>query len=272
MRYALAGEGRTGLASSDLIALYREWLDAYPLVSIEDGLAEDDWDGWKQMTAELGGRVQIVGDDLFVTNPEILAQGIAEGLANALLVKVNQIGTLTETLEAVEMAKTHAYANITQPPLGGDRGHHHRRPGGRHPRGADQDRRPVPQRPRRQVQPSAAHRRGAGGRGHLSRGQGLPPLDTVTRARSARPERFASAPCWARPSLLVFALLAIAALKSNRDLAGGARPRAAADGEDRRHRAPRASGCACASTACATTPACSSGWPARTWGWSGRAT
>jgi enolase len=112
VRYALAGEGRTGLASADLIALYREWLDAYPLVSIEDGLAENDWDGWKQMTAELGGRVQIVGDDLFVTNPEILAKGIAQGLANALLVKVNQIGTLTETLEAVEMAKTHSYANV----------------------------------------------------------------------------------------------------------------------------------------------------------------
>ncbi len=111
-RYALAGEGRTGLSSSDLIALYREWLDAYPLVSIEDGLAEGDWEGWKEMTAELGSRVQIVGDDLFVTNPEILTRGIAEGLANALLVKVNQIGTLTETLEAVEIAKTHAYANI----------------------------------------------------------------------------------------------------------------------------------------------------------------
>jgi len=111
-RYALAGEGRTGLASSDLIALYREWIDAYPLVSIEDGLAEGDWEGWKEMTAELGNRVQIVGDDLFVTNPEILTRGIAEGLANALLVKVNQIGTLTETLEAVEIAKTHAYSNI----------------------------------------------------------------------------------------------------------------------------------------------------------------
>jgi enolase len=111
-RYALAGEGKSGLAAADLIALYRDWLDAYPLVSIEDGLAEGDWAGWKQMTAELGSRVQIVGDDLFVTNPEILAKGIDQGLANALLVKVNQIGTLTETLEAVEMAKTHAYANV----------------------------------------------------------------------------------------------------------------------------------------------------------------
>jgi enolase len=112
VKYALAGEGRTGLASADLIALYREWIDAYPLVSIEDGLAENDWDGWKELTAELGSRVQLVGDDLFVTNPEILAKGIKEGLANSLLVKVNQIGTLTETLEAVEMAKTRAYSNI----------------------------------------------------------------------------------------------------------------------------------------------------------------
>src|SRR5947199_423406 len=112
VRYALAGEGRSGLSSSDLIALYRDWLGAYPLVSIEDGLAEDDREGWKEITAELGSRVQLVGDDLFVTNPEILARGIADGLANALLVKVNQIGTLTETLEAVEMAKTHSYSNV----------------------------------------------------------------------------------------------------------------------------------------------------------------
>ncbi len=110
--YALAGEGRSGLSSADLIGLYKEWIDAYPLVSIEDGLAENDHAGWKALTAELGSRVQIIGDDLFVTNPAILAKGIRDGLANALLVKVNQIGTLTETLEAVEMAKTHAYANI----------------------------------------------------------------------------------------------------------------------------------------------------------------
>jgi enolase len=110
--YDLEGEGRRGLSSSDLIATYRDWLDAYPLVSIEDGLAEHDQEGWKQLTAELGGRVQLVGDDLFVTNPEILSQGIAGGLANALLVKLNQIGTLTETLDAVDLAKTHAYANI----------------------------------------------------------------------------------------------------------------------------------------------------------------
>jgi len=112
VRYELAGEGRKGLKASDLIATYRDWIEAYPLVSIEDGLGESDREGWAELTAELGDRVQLVGDDLFVTNPEILAEGIADGLANALLVKLNQIGTLSETLAAVELAKTHAYANI----------------------------------------------------------------------------------------------------------------------------------------------------------------
>jgi len=111
-RYHLDGEGKRGLSAEDLIALYRDWCDAYPLVSIEDGLAEGDWDGWARLTRELGQRTQLVGDDLFVTNPEILARGVERGVANALLVKVNQIGTLTETLEAVELAKTHAYANV----------------------------------------------------------------------------------------------------------------------------------------------------------------
>jgi enolase len=112
VRYDLAGEGRRNLTSADLIATYREWLEAYPLVSIEDGLAENDHQGWKELTVELGQRVQLVGDDLFVTNREILAQGIAAGLANAMLVKLNQIGTLTETFAAVELAKTNAYANV----------------------------------------------------------------------------------------------------------------------------------------------------------------
>ncbi len=111
-RYALAGEGREGLASGDLVALYAEWLEAYPLVSIEDGLAEGDRGGWRELTERLGSRVQLVGDDLFVTNPEILAEGIADGLANALLVKLNQIGTITETLAAVELAKKSGYANV----------------------------------------------------------------------------------------------------------------------------------------------------------------
>ena len=110
--YRLEGDGRDNLTADDLVDLYEGWLAEFPLVSIEDGLAEDDREGWRMMTERLGARVQIVGDDLFVTNPEILAEGIADGLANALLVKVNQIGTLTETLAAVEMAKTHAYAHV----------------------------------------------------------------------------------------------------------------------------------------------------------------
>ncbi len=112
VRYALAGEGRTGLSSSDLVGLFEEWVGAYPLVSIEDALAENDHKGWAELTRALGSKVQLVGDDLFVTNPKILQAGIHDGLANALLVKVNQIGTLTETLEAVELARCHRYANV----------------------------------------------------------------------------------------------------------------------------------------------------------------
>jgi enolase len=111
-QYNLEGEGRTGLSSRDLVELYRDWVGAYPLVSIEDGLAEGDWPGWKELTEALGERTQLVGDDLFVTNPEILSRGIAEGIANAMLVKVNQIGTLSETLTAVDLAKSKGYANI----------------------------------------------------------------------------------------------------------------------------------------------------------------
>ncbi|MDH3254856.1 MAG: phosphopyruvate hydratase [Acidobacteriota bacterium] len=111
-RYHLPGEGRSDLSASDLVDLYEAWMSAYPLISIEDGLAEDDREGWQEMTLRLGDRIQVVGDDLFVTNPEILAAGIRDGLANALLVKVNQIGTLSETLAAVELAKTNAYANV----------------------------------------------------------------------------------------------------------------------------------------------------------------
>jgi enolase len=111
-RYALAGEGRKGLSADDLIGLYQRWVDAYPLISIEDGLDEADWDGWERLTAALGGKVQLVGDDLFVTNPDILARGIERGLANALLVKLNQIGTLTETLAAMELATRNGYRNI----------------------------------------------------------------------------------------------------------------------------------------------------------------
>ena len=96
----------------ELIAVYSDWLDKYPIVSIEDGLAEDDWDGWAQLTEALGERVQLVGDDLFVTNTERLSRGIEALVANAILIKVNQIGTLTETLHCIELAKGNAYGTV----------------------------------------------------------------------------------------------------------------------------------------------------------------
>jgi enolase len=107
-RYELAGEGRT-LDPDAMVRFYEDLCARYPIRSIEDGMAEDDWDGWQALTGALGAKVQLVGDDLFVTNPRILAEGIERGVANALLVKVNQIGTLSETLEAVELAHRAGY-------------------------------------------------------------------------------------------------------------------------------------------------------------------
>jgi enolase len=99
-------------SSDEMVAFYAEWVRQYPIVSIEDGLAESDWKGWAALTRELGDRVQLVGDDLFVTNTEYLARGIREKAANSILIKVNQIGTLTETLDTIEMARTHRYTSI----------------------------------------------------------------------------------------------------------------------------------------------------------------
>ncbi|RMH43889.1 MAG: phosphopyruvate hydratase [Deltaproteobacteria bacterium] len=107
--YRYEGEARS---ATDMIGLYADWTAKYPLVSIEDGLAEDDWDGWQALTKELGGRIQLVGDDLFVTNTERLARGIDAGVANSILVKVNQIGTLSETLDAVRTAQHAAYTAV----------------------------------------------------------------------------------------------------------------------------------------------------------------
>ena len=109
--YRLAGEGRT-LSSDDMVGYWVELCDRYPIVSIEDGMAEDDWDGWAALTRALGARVQLVGDDLFVTNSKRLQMGIDRGTANSILVKVNQIGTLTETLDAVGLAQRHAYTAV----------------------------------------------------------------------------------------------------------------------------------------------------------------
>ncbi|MHB1668223.1 MAG: phosphopyruvate hydratase [Thiomonas sp.] len=110
-KYHLEGEGLV-LESAELVALYESWIGKYPIVSIEDGLAEQDWDGWKHLTTTLGKKVQLVGDDIFVTNTEILKRGIEQGIANSILIKVNQIGTLSETFAAIEMAKRAGYTSV----------------------------------------------------------------------------------------------------------------------------------------------------------------
>ena len=110
--YTFKKSGAGTRDAAGMIDLYAKWLEEYPIVSIEDGLAEDDWDGWAQLTKALGDRVQLVGDDLFVTNTERLARGIENGVANAILIKVNQIGTLTETLEAIDMARAAGYLSV----------------------------------------------------------------------------------------------------------------------------------------------------------------
>jgi len=110
-KYHLEGEGRV-LSSEEMVEFWARWVEKYPIRSIEDGLAEDDWEGWRLLTERLGGRVQLVGDDLFVTNPDRLRQGIQQGVANAILVKVNQIGTLSETLEAIRLAQRSGYRAV----------------------------------------------------------------------------------------------------------------------------------------------------------------
>jgi len=109
--YRLAGEGKT-LNAAELVDRYETWVGRYPIISIEDGMAEDDWDGWKLITERLGGKIQLVGDDLFVTNVERLRMGVERGVANSILIKVNQIGTLTETLKAIETARTAGYSAV----------------------------------------------------------------------------------------------------------------------------------------------------------------
>jgi len=111
-RYTFKKSGEPDRTSDEMIGLYEDWIRQYPIVSIEDGLAEGDWAGWQRLTKALGDRVQLVGDDVFVTNPEILKRGITDGVGNALLVKLNQIGTVTETLDAVRMATDAGYATI----------------------------------------------------------------------------------------------------------------------------------------------------------------
>lgn len=110
-KYVLASEGKT-LSASEFIDVLEDWVNKYPIISIEDGLAEDDWEGWKELTERLGKKVQLVGDDLFVTNTEIFKEGIEKGITNSILIKVNQIGTLSETLAAIDMAKQAGYTAV----------------------------------------------------------------------------------------------------------------------------------------------------------------
>jgi enolase len=111
LTYRLPKEGRT-LRTSELVDFWGDWIERYPIVSLEDGLAEDDWLGWRLLTERFGGRCQLVGDDLFVTNPERLRRGLSEGSANAILIKLNQIGTVSETLEAVSLARGHGWGAV----------------------------------------------------------------------------------------------------------------------------------------------------------------
>jgi len=112
-KYVFKKSDKSERTSDQMVKFWADWVRQYPIVSIEDGMAEDDWAGWKAMTVELGGKIQLVGDDLFVTNTERLARGIEQGIANSILIKVNQIGTLTETLEAIRMAADAGYTSVT---------------------------------------------------------------------------------------------------------------------------------------------------------------
>ncbi len=111
-KYIFKKSSKQELSSEKMVDYWANWVEQYPIISLEDGMAENDWEGWEMLTKKLGQKVQLVGDDLFVTNTKILARGIKMGIANSILIKVNQIGTLTETLEAVEMATRNGYTTI----------------------------------------------------------------------------------------------------------------------------------------------------------------
>ena len=180
-KYVLKKSGAGVRTSDQLIAMYEKWTKVYPLVSIEDGLGEKDWAGWADLTKALGAKVQLVGDDLFVTNTKILAEGISKGIANSILIKVNQIGTLTRDARlhgAREPRRLHVPG---EPPLGRDRGRDDRGPRRGHELRDDQDRLGVAQRPRGEVQPAAADRGGARTDGPLRGAERDQPARRVTR-------------------------------------------------------------------------------------------
>jgi enolase len=111
-KYVFKKSDKSQRSSDQMVKFWAKWVEQYPIISLEDGMAEDDWDGWHTLTKALGSKIQLVGDDIFVTNTELLAKGIEKGIANSILIKVNQIGTLTETLEAMQMASAANYTNV----------------------------------------------------------------------------------------------------------------------------------------------------------------
>ena len=177
-KYEISGEGKS-LSSHEMADYLADLTRRYPIFSIEDGMGEDDWEGWKALTDLVGDKVQLVGDDLFVTNPKRLKQGIESGIANSILIKVNQIGTLTETLAAVSMAQSRGLYRGDVAPLGRNRGRDDRRPGGRDQLRADQDGQPRALRPAGEVQPADPDRGGAGRCGGLCRAERPASLSAV---------------------------------------------------------------------------------------------
>ena len=170
-KYVYGGEKKTRSRTEQANYL-ADLVARYPIVSIEDGMSEDDMDGWKELTDLVGKKCQLVGDDLFVTNVTRLADGIKNGRANSILIKVNQIGTLTETLAAVEMAYKAGYTAVMSHRSGETEDFHHCRPRGRHQLRADQDRIAGALGSHRQIQPVAAHRAAAWRPGEVRRPRG----------------------------------------------------------------------------------------------------
>ena len=168
-KYILAAEKKPKKSAEEMVRFYEDLVKKYPIISIEDGLAEDDWAGWKLLTDALGAKVQIVGDDLFVTNRKRLEIGITKGIANSILIKLNQIGTLTETLETIQTAKEAGYTTVVSAPFRRNGGQHHGRRCRCRQLRADQKRLPLPQRKAGQIQPASADRRGTGRRRRLPR-------------------------------------------------------------------------------------------------------
>jgi enolase len=111
-KYVFKKSDKSAKSSEDMVRYYAKWVKDYPIVSLEDGLSENDWDGWALLTKELGGKIQLVGDDIFVTNIQIFAEGIEKGIANSILIKLNQIGTVSETLDAIDLARRNGYTSV----------------------------------------------------------------------------------------------------------------------------------------------------------------